>query len=56
MLGKPGAFEKVARFVEGIVSKMTGRQSLIQSLLTKNDLGIFLREFKTKYRNWQNVR
>ncbi|MBC8399010.1 MAG: hypothetical protein H8E16_18165, partial [Flavobacteriales bacterium] len=45
MLGKPGAFEKVARFVEGIVSKMTlGKFN--PKFTNKEDLGIFLREFK----------
>ena len=45
MLGKPGAFEKVARFVEGIVSKITlGKYN--PTFTNKEDLGIFLREFK----------
>ena len=45
MLGEPGAFEKVARFVEGVVSKMTlGKFN--PKFTNKEDLGIFLREFK----------
>ena len=45
ILGEPGAFEKVARFIEGIVSKITGGR-FNPTFTSKNDLGLFLREYK----------
>jgi len=44
MLGEAGSFEKVARFVEGIILKITGQQF---NFTNKNDLGLFLREYKS---------
>ena len=45
ILGEAGSFEKVARFVEGIISKMTGGR-FNPTFTNKNDLGLFLREYK----------
>ena len=45
MLGEAGSFEKVARFVEGIISKITGGR-FNPTFTNKNDLGLFLREYK----------
>ena len=45
MLGEAGSFEKVARFLEGIVSKIT-LVKFNPKFTNKEDLGIFLREFK----------
>ena len=45
ILGEPGAFEKVARFVEGVISKITGGK-FNPTFTSKNDLGLFLREYK----------
>ena len=44
LLGEAGSFEKVARFVEGIILKITGQQF---NFTNKNDLGLFLREYKS---------
>ena len=44
MLGEAGSFEKVARFVESVILKMTGQQF---NFTNKNDLGLFLREYKS---------
>ena len=45
MLGEAGSFEKVARFLEGVISKITnGRFN--PTFTSKNDLGLFLREYK----------
>ena len=45
ILGEPGAFEKVARFVESVISKITGGR-FNPTFTSKNDLGLFLREYK----------
>ena len=45
ILGEPGAFEKVARFVESVISKITGGR-FNPTFTNKNDLGLFLREYK----------
>ena len=45
ILGEAGAFEKVARFVESVISKITGGR-FNPTFTNKNDLGLFLREYK----------
>jgi len=45
IMNEVGAFEKVARFVESVISKMTGGR-FNPTFTSKNDLGLFLREYK----------